>query len=59
MWIDSIVEEVRREREEHAERFGFDIRAIGREFQRLEAEECAQGRTLLPVPEQSTKAEVA
>jgi hypothetical protein len=35
---DPIVEEVRRGREEHAARFGFDVDAILAEFKRIEAE---------------------
>lgn len=39
MWIDPIVEEVRREREAHAKQLGFDVAAICRALQQLEAQE--------------------
>jgi hypothetical protein len=38
MWEDPIVEEVRRHREEHAERFGYDLAAICRDLRRQQSE---------------------
>ena len=49
MWTDPIVEEVRREREAHAERFGFDVATICRELQQLQERE--SDRTLVLPPE--------
>ncbi|HEX2205414.1 MAG TPA: hypothetical protein VHG91_19040 [Longimicrobium sp.] len=49
MWIDPIIEDVRREREAHAEQFGFDVAAIARELQRLEQQE--GDRVILLPPE--------
>lgn len=49
MWTDPIVEEIRRERESHAERFNFDVAAICRELQQLQKEE--SGRRLVMPPE--------
>jgi hypothetical protein len=45
MWTDPIVEEVRREREAHAERLGFDVAAICRELRQLQEQE--SGRNLI------------
>ncbi len=45
MWTDPIVEEVRREREAHAERLGFDVAAICRELRQLQEQE--SGRNLV------------
>lgn len=36
MWIDPIVEEIRRNREEFASRFNFDLRAMGKALQERE-----------------------
>jgi len=36
MWVDPIVEEVRRAREEHAARFNFDLAAIFQDFKEQE-----------------------
>ncbi|MBF0134146.1 MAG: hypothetical protein HQL75_16360 [Magnetococcales bacterium] len=36
MWIDPIVEEVRKNREEFAARFNFDLRAMGKASQERE-----------------------
>ncbi|MBF0440069.1 MAG: hypothetical protein HQL93_13255 [Magnetococcales bacterium] len=36
MWIDPIVEEVRKNREEYAARFNFDLRAMGKALQERE-----------------------
>lgn len=49
MWTDPVVEEVRREREAHAERHGFDVVAICRELQQLQEQE--SGRSLVLPPE--------
>ncbi len=49
MWTDPIVEEIRREREAHAERLGFDVAAICRELQQLQEQE--SGRRLVLPPE--------
>lgn len=48
MWADPIVDEVRREREAHAERLGFDIAAICRELQQLQEQERGGRAVLLP-----------
>ncbi len=41
MWQDPIIEQVRRAREEHAARFGFDLRAIYRALKEQEEQsEC-------------------
>jgi len=34
MWTDPIVEEIHKTRQEHAAKFGFDLRAIVRDYQR-------------------------
>lgn len=47
MWTDPIVEETRREREAHAEAFGFDVAAICRELQRLQEQE-SERKLILP-----------
>jgi hypothetical protein len=49
MWTDPIVEEVRREREAHAEHFGFDVAAICGELRRLQEQE--SNRSLVAPPE--------
>lgn len=36
MWIDPIVQEIRDEREAHAARFGYDIKAIWRDLKEQE-----------------------
>jgi len=51
MWVDPVVEEVRREREAFAERFGFDVAAICRELQRLQELEQGREMVLPPAPE--------
>lgn len=38
MWNDPIVDEVRRVREEHAARFGYDLRAIYDDLKKTEKE---------------------
>ena len=50
MWNDPIVEEIRREREAHAERFGFDVAALCRELQQLQQlqEQESDRRLVLP-----------
>jgi hypothetical protein len=47
MWEDPIVEEVRKVREEHAARFGHDLRAI---FDDLKAMERQSGREVVSLP---------
>jgi hypothetical protein len=47
MWIDSIVEETRKAREEHAARFDYDLEAIYRD---LKAEEERGGRKVVSLP---------
>lgn len=44
---DPIVDEVRRIRNEHAAKFGYDLRAI---FEDLKASERASGRTYVSLP---------
>lgn len=34
MWTDPIVEEIHKTRQEHAAKFGYDLRAIVRDYQR-------------------------
>jgi len=34
MWTDPIIEEIHKIRQEHAARFGYDLRAIVRDYQR-------------------------
>lgn len=47
MYEDEIVEEVRRAREEYAEKFGFDLQAI---FRDLRAKQAAEGRPVVTLP---------
>jgi hypothetical protein len=47
MWKDPIVEEVRRIREEHAARFGYDLKAI---YEDLKEAESRSGRRLVSLP---------
>jgi hypothetical protein len=47
VWNDPIVEEVRRVRDAHAARFGYDLRAIYEDFK---ARERALGREVLYLP---------
>ena len=44
MWTDEIVQEVRKEREAHAARFGYDLEAIWRD---LKEQERRSGRPVL------------
>ena len=44
MWIDPIVEEVRKNREEFAAQFNFDLRAMGKALQEMER---ASGRQVV------------
>lgn len=48
MWTDPIVEEVRREREAHAARLGFDVAAICRELQQMQEQESGRSVVLPP-----------
>ncbi|GEM_PF-774906 len=47
MWIDKIVEETRKAREEHAARFNYDLEAIYRD---LKEEEKKSGRRVISLP---------
>jgi hypothetical protein len=47
MWTDTIVEETRRIREEHAARFNYDLEAIYRD---LKEEEKKSGREVVTLP---------
>ena len=47
MWIDRIVEETRRLREEHAAKFNYDLEAIYRD---LKEEEKKSGRNVVSLP---------
>jgi hypothetical protein len=47
MWIDRIVEETRKIREEHASRFNYDLEAI---YQNLKEEEKKSGRKVVSLP---------
>lgn len=38
MWHDPIVEEIRRVRDEHARKFGYDLHAICEDFRKKQAE---------------------
>ncbi len=54
MWIDPIVEEIRREREAYAAKFNFDIDAICRDLQRQELE---SGHEIVTLPSKRRAAE--
>jgi hypothetical protein len=47
MWTDPIVEEVRKIREEHAARFGYDLKKI---FEDLKEQERKSGREVVSLP---------
>lgn len=47
MWNDPIVEDVRRIREEHAARFGYDLKKI---FKDLKEQESESGREVVSFP---------
>ena len=47
MWIDSIVEEIRRDREAYAAKFNFDIEAI---FQDIVRQQEESGREIVTLP---------
>jgi hypothetical protein len=51
-WIDPIVEEVRKYREEHAAKFNYDIEAIVRDIKKREKE---SGRTYISPPPRQEK----
>jgi hypothetical protein len=51
-WIDPIVEEVRKYREEHAAKFNYDIEAIVRDIKKREKE---SGRTYISPPSRQEK----
>jgi hypothetical protein len=48
MWNDPIVEEVRRIREEHAARFGYDLKAIYDDLKKREKQSSREIVTLPP-----------
>ena len=50
MWQDPIVEEVRREREEYASRFDFDLDAIVADLQKQQAQ---SGRIVVELHQES------
>ena len=52
MWRDSIVEEVRRNREAYAERFNFNLQAIHRD---LKEKERKSGRQVVSLPPRRVK----
>lgn len=54
MWKDPIVEEVRRIREEHAARFGYDLKAI---YEDLKETERRSGRKTVSLPPKRLKDE--
>ena len=49
MWTDEIVQEIRKEREEHAARFNYDIEAIWRD---LKEQERKSGRPVVSLQDQ-------
>jgi len=52
MWKDPIVEEVRKIREEHAARFGYDLKAI---YDDLKETERRSGRKIVSLPPKKLK----
>jgi hypothetical protein len=54
MWKDPIVEEVRKARQEHAARFGYDLRAI---YNDLKTTEKLGGRKVVSLSPKSLKKE--
>jgi hypothetical protein len=52
MWKDPIVEEVRKIREEHAARFGYDLKAI---YDDLKETERRSGRKIVSLPPRRLK----
>ncbi|MEW6609539.1 MAG: hypothetical protein AB1414_19195 [bacterium] len=56
MWKDPIVEEVRRARQEHAARFGYDLKAI---YDNLKAAEKLESRKVVSLPSKRLKKEEA
>jgi hypothetical protein len=54
MWKDPIVEEVRKARQEHAARFGYDLRAI---YNDLKTTEKLGGRKVVSLPSKRLKKE--
>ena len=46
-WVDPIVEEIRRVRQEHAARFNYDLKAICED---LRAKQAASGRKIVSYP---------
>ncbi len=51
-WKDEIVEEVRKAREEHAAKFGYDISAICADIRRKQAKD---GRRIVSNPKKAIK----
>ena len=56
MWVDEIVQEVRREREAHAARFGYDLQAIYRDLKAKE--EQGERRVVSLPPKQPVRIQV-
>lgn len=54
MWEDPIIEEVRKARQEHAARFGYDLRAI---YNDLKTTEKQGGRKVVSLPPKRVKKE--
>lgn len=54
MWKDPIVEEVRNAREEHAARFGYDLRAVYEDLK--ESEKQTPGKVVSLQPKRAKKA---
>lgn len=52
MWRDTIIEEIRKGREEHAAQFNYDIRAI---MESLKEEERQSGRNVISFADESDK----
>lgn len=50
MWQDTIVEEVRKVRQEHAEKFNFDLKAIFADLKKQEAMSSRKIIKLTPKP---------
>jgi hypothetical protein len=55
MWLDPIVEEVRRIRDAHAQQFGYDLRAIYEDMKRFEREHNLEMVSFPPRPAISTQ----
>ena len=51
MEIDEIIDEVKANRDAHAEKFNYDLRAIYEDLKRSEAEHISMGRPFVEPPE--------